>query len=289
MAIFKYVGRDGVYPLFRILNELVSDKNLYVTEISHHVHSPTEYSCRLPKRFNLHIILNGQVSINDRILKKGDGFFHHNMTYTAKKVCSEDFEETTITFDGYTAPHFVKERLGFDRDFEYFRLPENADITLLKDAVYTDFSNINLDMYMLSRLYFLASYIQPSNANISTVAALNPSKQVATNKHLLKAFDYISSHYTGTITVNELANHLHLSPNYMCKLFKSITGHTPQKYIIIYKITLSRHLISCTNYSISQIAAMVGYSDAKHFSQIFKSITDYSPTEYRKKTTEKDS
>ncbi len=285
MALLKYMGRDGKYPFFRLINNFIQDKNLYVTEIAHHVHSPSEYDCIQKKSFNIHIILKGQVGINDKILSVGDGYFHRDTNYTIKRVSDEDFEETVITFDGFTAQQFIKEKLGFYKNVEFFKLRENNDIMVLKDAVYADYTNINLDFYMLSKLYQLSSFILPPTSNIVSAYALEPSKDIATNKHLLNAFEYISSHYSEQISVPELAKQIHISQNYMCRLFKNAIGYTPQQYITRYKVKVSLHLITCTDYSIGQIAAMVGYNDAKHFSQIFKSIMHCSPTEYRDLTS----
>ena len=63
---------------------------------------------------------------------------------------------------------------------------------------------------------------------------------------------------------------------------KQYTGKTLNQYIINYRILMSKDLLITTNYSISQIAEMVGFNYTSHFLSAFRKITDTTPHKYRK-------
>lgn len=81
----------------------------------------------------------------------------------------------------------------------------------------------------------------------------------------------------------ELAEMCKLSKSYFIKLFKSVTGDSPQQYYARVSVDRGRSLLSSTSYNISEIAALCGMDDSLYFSRFFKKHTGFSPTAYRKK------
>lgn len=59
-------------------------------------------------------------------------------------------------------------------------------------------------------------------------------------------------------------------------------GVSPIQYLINKRIAHAKHLLSTSDMPIAKIATECGYDDPVYFSQVFKRITGYSPTEYRK-------
>lgn len=100
---------------------------------------------------------------------------------------------------------------------------------------------------------------------------------------MLEVMDYIKQNTHRQITVEEMANVLHLHPNYFIRLFKKHYGMAPIKYINTVKIKMAcEHLLQGED-SISYIATSLGYTDIYYFSKLFKKHTGMSPTEFRKK------
>lgn len=93
---------------------------------------------------------------------------------------------------------------------------------------------------------------------------------------------YMDANYASRITLDELASHVHLHPNYLCAIFKSHSGQTVVEYLTELRISKARHLLSRGNISISQAAERVGFNDLDHFSRTFKSIVGISPSAFRK-------
>lgn len=62
-----------------------------------------------------------------------------------------------------------------------------------------------------------------------------------------KIADYLSEHYCEDVTLDQLADHLRYSKNYLCKVFKSATGFTISEYINFLKIRKAYELVCCTD------------------------------------------
>ncbi len=69
---------------------------------------------------------------------------------------------------------------------------------------------------------------------------------------------------------------------YLTTLFSKHENITLEKYIILHKIEKVKELIEFENYTLGEIAFMMGYSSVQYLSTQFKSITGISVTEYKK-------
>lgn len=105
------------------------------------------------------------------------------------------------------------------------------------------------------------------------------------NTFIRKIEQYIQEHYSEKLTLSTLSERFALSPNYLCSLFKTKTGLTFIDYLNTVRIENAAALLSTTDHLTYEIAAMVGYSDYRYFSQIFKKLMSITPTEYRKQNT----
>lgn len=85
----------------------------------------------------------------------------------------------------------------------------------------------------------------------------------------------------GTPTAQYLARQLHLSPNYLGSLLKSLTGNSTQTHIHEKLIEIAKEKLSTTNLTVSEIAYELGFEHSQSFSKLFKSKTDQSPLEFR--------
>ena len=96
------------------------------------------------------------------------------------------------------------------------------------------------------------------------------------------ALDYIKASYKSTPSLDEIAEHVNVSRSYLSTRFKAELGTSVSKYITKLKMSKAKSMLTCTEMSISEIAAHLGYQDVFYFSRIFKKEENVSPTEYRK-------
>ncbi len=96
-----------------------------------------------------------------------------------------------------------------------------------------------------------------------------------------EAKKYISENLSGELSVALLAEALYVTPNYLSRLFKKVTGIGCNEYIIMQRIRKAKALLETTSVQTGSIAEYVGYRDTNYFSLAFKKHTGYSPTAYR--------
>lgn len=98
----------------------------------------------------------------------------------------------------------------------------------------------------------------------------------------------ICSFIDQNITLEELAEYAHLSEGQFCRSFKELTGMTPFRYLIRYRILQSCNQLLLTDKKVTEIALSCGFNNISYYNRAFFKIMRMTPTEYRK-TTEKNS
>lgn len=106
----------------------------------------------------------------------------------------------------------------------------------------------------------------------------------STNKKYVveRLLNYFEDHYSEKISLDQIAENMYLSPFYISKIFKSETGDTPIRHLINIRLEKARELLG-NGYdgSIQEVAALVGYDDAYHFSKLFKKRYGITPSQAR--------
>ena len=97
-----------------------------------------------------------------------------------------------------------------------------------------------------------------------------------------KVISFINKNYTRQITLDEIASFASMNATAFCRFFKKETGKTFTKYIFDMRIGYACKLLLMNEMSISQIGVVCGFETISHFNKIFRKVSGYSPTEYRK-------
>ena len=95
--------------------------------------------------------------------------------------------------------------------------------------------------------------------------------------------NYIEDHYSEKISLDQMAENMYLSPFYISRIFKNETGNAPIRHLINIRLEKAKELLE-NGYpgSIQEVAALVGYDDAYHFSKLFKKRYGLSPSQARR-------
>lgn len=83
-------------------------------------------------------------------------------------------------------------------------------------------------------------------------------------------------------TLDQAAELVAMSPNYVSKVFKKVTGTLFSDYLMNLKMLNSKILLADVNLRIYEVAYAVGYDNPKNFTRAFKQFYGMSPWEYRK-------
>ncbi len=100
---------------------------------------------------------------------------------------------------------------------------------------------------------------------------------------ILRALQFIHQHYTEKITLQNISDHVFLSPTYFSKIFNEEMNCTVTSYINQLRTAQAKSLLRNTRYSLVDIAGIVGFDDQSYFSRVFKAITGVTPGGYRKR------
>ncbi len=92
---------------------------------------------------------------------------------------------------------------------------------------------------------------------------------------------YINKNLDRDIKRDDIAQRVHMNPDYLTRVFKKNTGMTLKEYVILRKMEEARSLIRTTNLPISYVAAKVGYVNFSHFSSTYKKTFGVTPNEDR--------
>lgn len=97
---------------------------------------------------------------------------------------------------------------------------------------------------------------------------------------------YLDQNYCKSdLTLDLIADHAGISKYYLCKEFHKKYGVSPGKYLRKLRITQScRLLMTQTDYTLQEIANMVGYSNNNYFGKVFRAEKGISPDKYRKQS-----
>lgn len=107
-------------------------------------------------------------------------------------------------------------------------------------------------------------------------------RETGARLNILRVVEYLHDNFNQDFTNEELLNIANLSPYYFIRLFKKETGRTPQQYLVELKIEKAKELLAFSNYSVTEICFLSGFSEHSHFSKVFKKLTGSTPLDYRK-------
>ncbi len=135
---------------------------------------------------------------------------------------------------------------------------------------------------MQSILSLLARTI---SEEVSQTKMVSDKTQVQQRSELLdQLLAYVRHHIYSPekLRLEHLAVQFHYSPNYLSIFFKRHMGQSLQQYIVQYKLKLVETRLRYSDWSISQIAYELAFSDESHLTKLFKKYYQHTPSEFRK-------
>lgn len=116
----------------------------------------------------------------------------------------------------------------------------------------------------------------------SVVRNTTASCAVGGYSYVVCAMEYISEHFASHISLNDVANHVHLSPSYFSKLFAEISGKSFVHYLTEQRVEHARLLLATTESSVTEVAFASGFGSFSAFSRAFQAYCGITPTEFKK-------
>ena len=150
---------------------------------------------------------------------------------------------------------------------------ENVHIRNIYDRLLWEYEKKQIGHREIMRGYLIELLI--------TIFRLSMQERTGGSEGLLPVLDYIGTHFTEELRLEQLATMAEYSVSSFGRKFKAFTGMSVIRYIQTLRIEYACSLLSQTTKSVADIAAEIGYSDSKHFYTVFKKITGKLPRNFR--------
>ena len=93
--------------------------------------------------------------------------------------------------------------------------------------------------------------------------------------------EYLAVHYADSISLEQLAQLVNLSPFHTLRMFRQATGLPPHGYPIQLRINQAKQLLH-TQLPLAEVAVQTGFSDQSHLNRHFKRVLGVTPLQYRR-------
>ncbi len=149
--------------------------------------------------------------------------------------------------------------------------------TCIPDLSQEEFNDTFKLIYSLKHLTDITQLLENYCKRACEHLAASAERNFATTQ----VIQYINEHYNEDISLNELAELVFLSPNYLSNIFAKDMGITINRYIRQIRMNQAYRYLTQTNMKISEISRQVGYPNTSYFCKLFQEQFDTSPEKYR--------
>ncbi|WP_419887545.1 AraC family transcriptional regulator [Neobacillus niacini] len=187
---------------------------------------------------------------------------------------SERWEFIFITLVGREAAdcwRFMKEQSG-----PVLKIPPDSKLIQLLLKIYQDtYDQKVTDAYCASAKAY--EFIMECYRFVKNMD--NSMKDISLQ--VTKALSFIHTHYQEPITLDEIASVSGFSRYYFIKQFQSQLNMTPVQYLTKIRIQKAAELLRSTTFSVTDVAAQVGYANANYFNKVFRKVVGLSAGTFR--------
>ena len=121
-----------------------------------------------------------------------------------------------------------------------------------------------------------------------TLTRPKDQRQSPEDRTVRKAMLHIHNKYAGPLTLEQIAQHVHLHPNYLCDVFKKQTGHTVMEHLAITRVDAAKFLLRRDSLPMSRVAELAGFSSERAFYRQFRKFAGLTPKAYQKQQLKQD-
>lgn len=235
-----------------------------------------------------------QVNNTDYIVSAGDVMVLHPKAIHAFYKMDDEFvsiagiklDINSMTFTTYYSPNLSnvfrsaekkKESILIDKDYVY---ETNLQHLFLECIDESQNQTYGYDVIVFSNLYRLlvkiVRYWQKNDFRIDTDVTVTEE-----NYDIFNILPYISNHLDVDLKVRDIAAVCGLSYSYFAKCFQSAYGKSCKEYIEDMRVNKVEQLLLFTDFDLTYISQVTGYSDCSHMIKCFKQRKGITPKQFR--------
>lgn len=244
--------------------------------------------------YEAYYLLSGERTffIKDRTFSIKAGNFillHPNVLHKTANTEQPEHEKIIINFKEAFLPSIHKN--FFDRLHPYFQndyliiqfggqhkmMFEDYLLQIVKEAqTLQEGFDIIIQSLLAQILVYASRHMEL--CKMETLDYLNPM-----HESISEIVRYINTSYKKNLSLPYVAEHFYISPYYLSRTFKDVTGFGFNQYVNSVRVKEAKKLLEETKLKVNIIAERVGYGSITHFGRVFKEITGHPPLYYRKK------
>lgn len=267
------------------------DDDLTVVSVPYHWHDELE----------IVIITDGSVRMriagSEFPLKKGDGYFSNSGILHAETLTTPTGHQHALVF----SPRIISQRedliwknyiapvLGNNQiPFLWLKasVPWHKEILRLSEAAWHQgaYEAKDYPLGVRSSLSMAFSHIVDHMAALENETHYTSAFQ-RDELRIKRILVYIEKNYGADIALEDIANSANISASTCLRLFSTVLGTTPIKYLAAFRVQKAvEELKQINGRTISEIAHASGFSDASYFNRCFRKVHGMTPSEYLSKT-----
>ena len=254
--------------------EKVQVKKIYVSELSTSKHIFNNYHfCRgnsnqrktrvgvIIKGSGTYIYLNKKLNVNE-----GDIVFIPENIY-----CYSEWHGSPEIEVIYVSCFMHYEQFRYEPQIIYYDNEIKNELIEISNLLSVDYIK-ELEAYSL--FYKLLKKVLPQMVR----------SNISYDKTLQTAIEFITDNWNDDFSIVDLAKKCCVSESTLYHLFQKELGQTPVNFMNSIKINNAIKYLESSNYSISTISRLVGFNSENHFRKVFRSVTDTTPSKFKKKS-----
>ena len=234
----------------------------------------------------IHFILEGEgtYSINDRTfsLKKHSAFYTPpNVPLSYYPSLDKPYIYIWFAFSGSKSEEYIAQ-YSIHKQLVVAPLQGEKVEDLLHEILQSKPSIFMREETMLAYFFRFIELITQDDEQLR-----EPQVDSLTYVSLAKDFMWINR-YNPHLTIEQVAQSIHISHSYLCSIFKQHTGISAKQFLYKNRLITAANLLRSTTQPITEIGTQCGYKDPLYFSSAFKKEFGLSPTAYREKSSTQD-
>lgn len=223
---------------------------------------------------------SGQIHMNDRtnpfLLQAGHAILFRPHEYQEYVYKQEDGTEGYFVHFGGHLTSKIIERIGLS-DFTMGPIEDThmVETSIAKIIETLQRKRLAYDEEAIAQLLLFLTELSRS---------LSAGTRNETENTIHYICEQMRTNYNRNLANEYYANLCNMSLSHFLRVFKQVTGVSPQKYVLDLQLYYAEGLLTDTNYKIEYIAHLVGINDPMYFSRIFRKYRGMTPSQFRKTT-----
>lgn len=247
-----------IHDCYEVYISLSGSKHFFIDDRSYDVKKGDVF---VINQYESHYLVHDNTEVNDRIVISIDPHFLESLSSANTDLCQCFNKKDVMNHHRMTTDQF---QLNYINSLIYkITMTDGFGSDLIENSAFVEL------MILINKLFLEYN-------NESNVYLRYPNNELVGN-----ILEYINKNISETVTIEAIAKELFISSSYACRVFKSETGTTINKYITARKISLAKSILA-NGCSVKEACERSGFNDYANFIKVFSKVVGMSPKKYGK-------